>query len=71
MKRIFSGGVKKEAAAGVNQVRGLLLLRHMTLTGWAAAHGYRPGTVHNALSGRRLGPRSRRIAVELRSELGV
>lgn len=73
MKHSTSTEAKKtgETALDVRRIRGLLLLRGQTLTGWALARGHRRGSVHNALSGLRSGAQSRRIAAELRAELNI
>lgn len=52
-------------------LRGLLLFRGLTLADWCRQHGEYPGTVHHALTGRRRGPKSKRIVMQLREELGI
>jgi len=62
----------RNAALGeARMVRGLLLFRGMTLADWCRARGEHPGTVHHALTGRRRGPKARRIVEELKRELGI
>ncbi len=55
----------------VAAVRGSLILNGTTLADWARAHGYHFGVTHNAVSGRRNGPKARRIRAELLEELGL
>jgi hypothetical protein len=75
MKHGFSTRGKKEKAAPdrrlVGMARAALILRGTTLADWARAEGYLPSTLHNAVSGRRAGLRSRMLRTKLLRELGI
>jgi len=62
---------EKEALGEARYLRGLLLFKGLTLADWCRSRGEHPGTVHHALTGKRRGPKARRIVAELKEELGL
>ena len=64
---------KKTDSPGIplSEIRGTLVFRGTSLAAWARRRGVHPATMHNAITGKRTGPTSRRLAAELLKELGL
>jgi hypothetical protein len=63
--------IKDDQQIDLLAVRVALLKRRHTIASWAREMGVLKGTLHNALTGIRTGPKSRRIVKTLRRELGL
>lgn len=62
---------KDAPTVSLSEIRGTLVIRGTSLASWARRRGVHPATMHNAVTGKRTGPKSRRLAAELLRELGL
>jgi len=67
-----SGRATFDPVLDVRQVRGVLIMQGTSLAAWARAHGNANcGFIHQAISGRRRGPRAIRLLTQLRRDTGL